>query len=139
MLQLNFYLVEKSYYQYKQPEKTMPQDTYIIGSFLTSSVVSYPDSFKKWVLNSASNHTAGNSTFLNKEDKYIILRDRLPIEYADDLEVYILKTEMLRLLDWWQDLCKHKPAQAHLIFDGEAFYFDPNYDNSATGSFLTIC
>jgi hypothetical protein len=136
---LQFYLSESGFYRYAQPDKYVTSQEHIIGGMLTSSIVSYSEDFKRWVLNNLTNKTAGNITFLDKEGDYIILRDRYSEEPEQGPEVYIPKSEMLRLLDWWEQVWKHKPAQAHLIFDGEVFSFDPNYDNSATGSFLTIC
>jgi hypothetical protein len=127
MIGLVFGTTNKKTYMYKQPDEVAGSDTYILGDFLTSSVGHYPKNFKNWMLNNESDSTAGNSTFLDKKNSYIVLRDRSPHYRGGGPEVFIPRAEMIRLLDWWTELLKHKPEEVKLIFDGKRFIFDPQY------------
>jgi hypothetical protein len=124
---LTMLLSEHIGYIYKLSETSQSTQASILGEFLTSSVKKNARGISEAIQNDLDKSFGMNSTLIDKDSEYVILRDLYSEEPDRGPEVHIPKFEMLRLLDWWEKVWKNKPVEIKLIFDGERFTFQPDY------------
>jgi spore coat polysaccharide biosynthesis protein SpsF (cytidylyltransferase family) len=108
-------------------KSTSSKETAIIEEFLTTTVGNNTQTFKDLICSPTFKIGGGMATTVEKEEDYLVMRDRSDKKHDRNPKVYIPKAEMIRLLDWWEEVWKHKPEEIKLIFDGQQFMFDPQY------------
>jgi hypothetical protein len=63
----------------------------------------------------------GNITFLEKEGDYVYLTDAYSLEKVPT-EVKMTRKQFAQLFDDWQEkVCKHKPKEVTITYDGNQF------------------
>ena len=97
------------------------QQMWILGHFLSSDVGCYWPSFKKFALENLFNECSGNCTNLEKKEDYILISDQFSEQPDGGPFLKVPKQEFIRLLDEWEKICKQKPQEILITFDGERF------------------
>jgi hypothetical protein len=97
----------------------------ILGNFFSSDVgcsdQSRP-SYRDWALDDSWGMcVSGNITCLEKAGNYIFLTDQYS-EESQPTELKISRHKFVQLLDDWQKkVCKHKPKEVTIVYDGTQF------------------
>jgi hypothetical protein len=100
----------------------------ILGCFLSSDVGCtlsenglLLSSFGRWALEEGWRGASGNITMVEKENDYIYLSD-LYSEERKPTELKMMVQQFVQLLDDWREkVCKRKPKEVTITYDGNQF------------------
>jgi hypothetical protein len=93
----------------------------ILGCFLASDVGCYSASFKEWALYDQDTLTGGNITDLEKDGDDILLNDQYSEQPDKGPYFRIPKQQFIKLFDEWEKICKEKPQEVLIEWDGKCF------------------
>jgi hypothetical protein len=101
----------------------------ILGCFLATDVGCYWPLFKEWAIadktasDTKFNYELGaNLTYLTEEDNCIYLKDHYALPENANMRLKMTREQFVQLLDDWQEkVCKHKPREVTIIYDGTQF------------------
>jgi hypothetical protein len=107
-------------YQYKSSSDAK---MLLLGHFLITDVgCSSTGTYQDWALNDPLDMImSGNCTYLEKDENFIVLSDLHP-EVKRPTEAKMTHQQFVQLLDDWQEkVCKHKPKEVTITYDGNQF------------------
>jgi hypothetical protein len=114
------FILDRSYGNYTARSDTTIEMC-ILGKFLASDVRSSALSFKEWLLDETQTFTGGNITNIEKEGNDVLLNDQYSEQPDGGPYFRIPKREFINLLDEWEKICKEKPQEVLVEWDGKCF------------------
>jgi hypothetical protein len=97
------------------------QEMWILGRFLGDDVGCRKSGFKEWADKETTEYIGGNITDLERHGDYIILSETYVGPKNPGPFLKVPKQEFIRLLDEWEKICKEKPQEVLITFDGKCF------------------
>lgn len=91
----------------------------ILSLFLLVDVEhkSLVDCYRDWILNQQYEDTAGNITFIEKENDKITI-GKLFVDDPYEVVFETTQEQFLKILDQWEELCKSKPKEIIIKKEG---------------------
>ena len=98
----------------------------ILGGFLSSDIGCHGISMlKRWIYDEKYTTLETNTTDLEKQGDYIILRDLFPQERYKHSSCKMTAIQLFQLIhDWQEKVCKHKPQEVTIIFNNNECSMD---------------
>jgi hypothetical protein len=112
-------LIRKDSAYYPQKLDLKDDALHILQFFLVNEIANDGSYFKKWALSNSIEGSGGNVTELEKEDGMIIIK--LEPVFSSTAECRISRDNFLKIIDEWEKICKQKPKEVLIEWDGNNF------------------